>query len=996
MKLSTSILHSNQRHSVKCWLVVIILLKACLCASAQDTVDLPLYEEWDTYSATSSRNVNGWLFCKTGIDDESIVQRNNLHAFLTTGSTAGSGTVVATPYLSQVPDTFSFRLYGSSLNGHMALVEFGFIPDSPPIGTASDICGLFVPYDTVSIYTSNQWFRTTVDLHPYFAIHGTTHRFAIRLINSYHQELYLDELRAWIPADENTTTCPDLTTKGRDFWVTFFYNYHETEAYNPGQHIITAIGDQDCSVDIFNNATGNYHSILTNANQYLENRTVGDNAGLPVATAYNGGYHVTSTEDIWLYASNYVKCTQDAAVIIPTAVLDTTYIIQDYPAWQYGAQVAFVATEDNTVLTMTVPCNIQGTSITAGTTLTPTLMQGQSYMLISNGDGSSFSGMRVTSNGKPFAAFQGGRRVKVPTSGQGSDLLYEQVLPMNLWGQDFIVGGVNGQACENHVRITSSSDHCVVTVDGATVATLNTGQTTEITYPQNTARRIQASAPVCVILYLASYINGGRNGDPSSVTIPPLFSGICDSRFKTCYTQDITNADHFVTIICDTAWDHALRFDGAPLPTTGVITHEGYCMHQLLATYSQANLGLHHLENSEGPFIAYAYGRGYYESYAFPLGFRVEPVPVDTTEPYVPEIHRDTVWLMDTVCQGQPYNGFGFTVVATQTANPGNLSLTSVSRENDTLLHYHILTLTIMPTYDTSVLLFLIPGDTLFFLGDTLTEACQRSYTLQTLYGCDSLVNLTLNYALVSLSIESQGGCPGSEVTLTADGTRLFYWSSTPYDPELDSQQGQNPITVHPTVTTVYHLLDASGNVISSVTVGVEPPPTLCVEIGRDFIDFDHPVITLHDCSPDRHHSTWVFSDGYTMHGERIRRQFRHPLPDTVTVTLHSCNQYECCADTTIGFHPEIRSIWFPNIFTPNEPQNNRFGPVTSCQVADFEIYIYNRWGLLVFHSTDIQAPWDGTHDGTPVPQGAYAYQWYLKDIHGDRWNGTGTVTLIR
>jgi gliding motility-associated-like protein len=304
--------------------------------------------------------------------------------------------------------------------------------------------------------------------------------------------------------------------------------------------------------------------------------------------------------------------------------------------------------------------------------------------------------------------------------------------------------------------------------------------------------------------------------------------------------------------------------------------------------------------------------------------------------------------------------------------------------------------LTVLPTYDTTVLLFLIPGDTLFFLGDTLTQACNRTYPLQSVYGCDSLVDLFLNYADVTLSSSSQGGCPGLPVTLTAEGTRLFYWSSVPYDPELDSQQGQNPIIVHPAVTTVYQLIDASGNIITSFTVSVAPPPTLCIETNRDFIDFDYPVITLHDCSPDRYSSTWIFSDGRTLNGERARRQFSRPLPDTVTVTLHACNRYGCCTDTTIGFAPKIRSVWFPNIFTPDADNNNRFGCVTSMEVAEYEIIIFNRWGFEVWRSTDIQTLWDGTHDGTPMPQGAYVYRWYLIDRYGERNSGIGTVTLVR
>ncbi len=54
------------------------------------------------------------------------------------------------------------------------------------------------------------------------------------------------------------------------------------------------------------------------------------------------------------------------------------------------------------------------------------------------------------------------------------------------------------------------------------------------------------------------------------------------------------------------------------------------------------------------------------------------------------------------------------------------------------------------------------------------------------------------------------------------------------------------------------------------------------------------------------------------------------------------------------------------------------------------------RWGLIVWRTTDIETPWDGTHKGKPVQQGAYVYKWFLEDIHGDRKTGTGTVTLIR
>ena len=781
-----------------------------------------------------------------------------------------------------------------------------------------------------------------------------------------------------------SSVCPENTTKGRDFWVMFLYNHN----YNSGSHTeeqrIHIFGDQATTVNISNNTSGNVTATLA-APSFSAMRVCGTNQQT-VATPYNGGYHITSTEDIWVYADDFIDYNQDAALILPTEALGTRYIVQDYPSSNdRGAEVGFVATQDGTVLTMTVPCNVLGTSITAGTPLSVNLNQGQSYLLMATANG-SFSGMEVTSNGKPFAMFVAGQNTAVPLDGNGRDYTYEQALPVDLWGTEFIVSSTTRQSY-NRVRITASTDGCIVTKDGATFAgPLAAGQTWEGPMPPTSQWHLTATSPIQVILYLGSYQTSGNIGDPSSVTIPPLDRGICDVRFTSISTAEIQNNGHYINIVCHQDIDTALRLDNNALPSTeSVATLGNYRCHRV-----PISPGEHRLHNAQGSFIAYAYGLGNWESYAYPLGLAIDTIEVPQPEP----IH-DTITFLDTICQGQDYNGYGFFVASTETGSSGTLERWRQQTSGDTTHHFH-LSLTILPNSTSESSVNIVVGDTIVFCDSMISLAGDYHFTFTAANGCDSVVTLHVGYETVRLSASATGGCPGEEVTLTAEGTHTYHWASSPYDSELDSQQGQNPIIVHPTVTTTYQLLDAFGNIISSVTVGVEPPPPLCIETNRDFIDFDHPVLTLHDCSPDRHSSTWVFSDGYTLSGERARRQFYHPLPDTITVTLHSCNQYNCCSDTTLGFHPEIRSVWFPNIFTPNEQQNNRFGAVTSCQTAEFEIFIYNRQGLLVYHSTDINEPWDGSHDGVPVPQGAYAYRWYLKDIHGDRWSGTGIVTLVR
>ena len=88
-----------------------------------------------------------------------------------------------------------------------------------------------------------------------------------------------------------------------------------------------------------------------------------------------------------------------------------------------------------------------------------------------------------------------------------------------------------------------------------------------------------------------------------------------------------------------------------------------------------------------------------------------------------------------------------------------------------------------------------------------------------------------------------------------------------------------------------------------------------------------------------------------------------------------------------------------PNAFTPdNLERNNRFGSRSEALVQQ-EMYIYDRYGRLVFRCEGVDCEWDGTDlDGQPCRQGAYAY--ILRYTDRFEPNTTkikkGTVTLIR
>ena len=60
-------------------------------------------------------------------------------------------------------------------------------------------------------------------------------------------------------------------------------------------------------------------------------------------------------------------------------------------------------------------------------------------------------------------------------------------------------------------------------------------------------------------------------------------------------------------------------------------------------------------------------------------------------------------------------------------------------------------------------------------------------------------------------------------------------------------------------------------------------------------------------------------------------------------------------------------SIFVPNTFTPNGDGNNDKFEIKGENIKDFELWIYNRWGELLFTSTDVNKTWDGSYQDIMV-----------------------------
>ncbi|MBT8195133.1 MAG: gliding motility-associated C-terminal domain-containing protein [Bacteroidia bacterium] len=91
-----------------------------------------------------------------------------------------------------------------------------------------------------------------------------------------------------------------------------------------------------------------------------------------------------------------------------------------------------------------------------------------------------------------------------------------------------------------------------------------------------------------------------------------------------------------------------------------------------------------------------------------------------------------------------------------------------------------------------------------------------------------------------------------------------------------------------------------------------------------------------------------------------------------------------------------VMAMYVPNSFTPNgDGINDDFG-VHGEGLKTFNMSIYNRWGQLIFESNSVNQKWDGTFDGSLVPNGSYVYHIVTSPVEGRTKVKKGSVLLYR
>lgn len=295
------------------------------------------------------------------------------------------------------------------------------------------------------------------------------------------------------------------------------------------------------------------------------------------------------------------------------------------------------------------------------------------------------------------------------------------------------------------------------------------------------------------------------------------------------------------------------------------------------------------------------------------------------------------------------------------------------------------LQLSIVQPNASSISASICAGDTYVFNGQNLTISGQYSVIIPSVFGCDSLVQLTLTVnPLPIVTVQDTMVCVNSPVTLMANGALTYVWD-VPQNPN-------GSISVAPSITTSYSVsgMDALGCVSIPVTatVFVDPTPQPNFYVNPDQVEIDEPIITIFNLTPGNNQNTWTIQGASFVNNQS---SFDYSLPfqeGQYSIQLVSATNLGCTDSLTLSAVVQDNvALFIPNSFTPDgEEHNNVFLPVfsTGFTPINYRLSIYNRWGETIFESTNHTVGWDGHLEFVLCPDGIYNYQISYTKIEGE------------
>jgi gliding motility-associated-like protein len=233
----------------------------------------------------------------------------------------------------------------------------------------------------------------------------------------------------------------------------------------------------------------------------------------------------------------------------------------------------------------------------------------------------------------------------------------------------------------------------------------------------------------------------------------------------------------------------------------------------------------------------------------------------------------------------------------------------------------------------------------------------------------------------------------------TSSGGQQFYWdfgdgtTSTEVSPKhLYPTPGSYHITLKAVDSSTCNFEDSS-----SFTIAVSDKPVASFTYSPNPPQ-ENTAVQFFNTSIGASRYIWKYGDGDTLATTSLN-PVQHLYNETklYEASLIAINPTGCSDTARQDIQARIIPLLdVPNAFTPNGDGANDKLFVRGFGISRMSWRIYNRWGAVVFETSDRTVGWDGTYKGSMQPTEVYHYILDVEYSDGSKFVKKGDVTLLR
>jgi len=300
---------------------------------------------------------------------------------------------------------------------------------------------------------------------------------------------------------------------------------------------------------------------------------------------------------------------------------------------------------------------------------------------------------------------------------------------------------------------------------------------------------------------------------------------------------------------------------------------------------------------------------------------------------------------------------------------------------------------------------------------NTLQYQLYKNKTLDTLLvketamNSPEVVNNDKNENVEVLKSNVYQGCVPYHIQLSAGvlNAKDWYWniddkafSSLEYPDFTFNQKGVYTVKMVATLADgyQYHRID---------TIKIVEKPALNYKISAQIISLPTQILICNNFSPKTTYCKWYFGNGDAIQDDEAKYKFKTEGEYTISLAVRDQNN---CYDSIVVLENLVVNwigyLQFPNAFKPakagskggyyvsgfRNADNTIFHPVSK-GISEYKMVIFDRSGLMIFETSDINIGWDGYYKDRLCKQDTYIFKVSGKYINGESFFEAGDVTLV-